>query len=47
MIKTAVNCQTLNYGRNEIITITKILWTNQMVLIINCDFSSIIFGRCN
>jgi len=33
-------------GRNEIITVAKILLTNQMVLIVNCDFSSIVFVGC-
>jgi len=29
--------------KNEIITVAKIILTNQMVLIVNCDFSSIVF----
>jgi len=46
----AENCQTDKRGRNEIITVAKILLTNQMALIINffvhCDFSSIAFVGC-
>jgi len=45
-IQTAENCQTEKAGRNEIITVAKILLTNQMVLIANCDFSSIVFVGC-
>jgi len=37
-IQTAGNCQTEKRGRNEIIAVAKILLTNQMVLIVNCDF---------
>jgi len=33
-IQTAENCQTHKRGRNEIITVAKILLTNQMVLIV-------------
>jgi len=29
--------------RNEIITVAKILLTNQIVIIVDCDFSSIVF----
>jgi len=44
--QTAENCQTEKRGRNEIITDDKNLLTNQMVLIVNCDFSSIVFAGC-
>jgi len=44
--QTAENCQTEKRGRNEIITVDKILLTNQMMLIVNCDFSSIVFVGC-
>jgi len=37
-IQTAENCQIEKRGRNEIITVAKILLTNQMVLIVDCDF---------
>jgi len=40
------SCQTQKHGRNEIITAAKILLTNQMILIINCALSSIVFGGC-
>jgi len=36
------NCQTEKRDRNEIITVAKILLINEMVLIINCDVSSIV-----
>jgi len=42
-IQTAENCQTEKCDRNEKITVAKILLTTQMVLIIDCDFSSIGF----
>jgi len=42
-IQTAENCQTEKHDRNEIITVAKIILTNQMVLIVDCDFSSIVF----
>jgi len=38
----AENCQIKKRGKNEIITVAKIILTNQMVLIVNCDFSSIV-----
>jgi len=41
-MQTAENCQIEKPGRNEIITVAKILLTNQMVLIIDCDFSFIV-----
>jgi len=41
-VQTAENCQIEKHGRNEIITVAKTLLTNQMVLIINCDFSFIV-----
>jgi len=37
-IQTAENCQTEKRGRNEIITVAKILLTNKMMLIIDCIF---------
>jgi len=37
-IQTAETCQTDKCDRNEIITVAKILLTNQMVLIVNCVF---------
>jgi len=40
------NCQTEKRGKDEIITVAKILLTNQMVLIVNCNFSSIVFVGC-
>jgi len=36
------NCQTEKRDRNEISTIAKILLTNQIVLIVDCDFLSIV-----
>jgi len=45
-IQTAENCQTEKHGRNKIITVVKILLTNQMVLIVHCAFSSIVFFDC-
>jgi len=45
-IQTAENCQTQKRGRNEIITVDKIVLTNQIVLMVNCNFSSIVFGGC-
>jgi len=36
------NSQTEKRGRNEIIAVAKILLTNQIVLIVDCDFSSIV-----
>jgi len=41
-VQTAENCQINKRGRNEIITVAKILLTNQMVFIVDCDFSSIV-----
>jgi len=41
-VQTAENCQIEKCGRNEIITGAKILLTNQMVLIVDCDFLSIV-----
>jgi len=37
-VQTAENCQTDKCSRTEIITVTKILLTNQMVLTVNFDF---------
>jgi len=37
------NCEMEKRGRNEIITVAKIILTNQMVLNVDCDFSSIVF----
>jgi len=45
-IQTVENCQTQKLGRNEIITVAKMLLTNQMVLFINCAFLTIVFGEC-
>jgi len=41
-IQTAENCQTEKRDRNKIITVAKNLLTNQMVLIVNCDFPFIV-----
>jgi len=41
-VQTAENFQIEKRGRNEIITVAKTLLNNQMVLIIDCDFSSIV-----
>jgi len=41
-MQTTENCQIEKHGRNEIITVAKILLTNLMVLIVDCDFSSIV-----
>jgi len=41
-IQTTENCQIEKHGRNEIITAAKILLTNKMVLIVDCDFSPIV-----
>jgi len=41
-VQTAENCQIEKRGRNEILTVAKIRLTNQMVPIVNCDFSSIV-----
>jgi len=38
------NCQIKKLGRNEKITEAKILLTNQMVLIVDCDFLSIVIA---
>jgi len=40
-VQTAENCQIEKRGRNEIITVAKFLLTNQMILVDDCDFSSI------
>jgi len=41
-IKTAENYHTEKCGRNVIITVAKILLTNQILLIVDCDFLSIV-----
>jgi len=41
-VQTAENCQIKKHGRNKIIIVAKILLTNQMVLIVDCDISSIV-----
>jgi len=43
-IQTTENCQTEKRGKNEIITVAKILLTNQMVLIVDCDSLLIVFN---
>jgi len=41
-IKTAENCQIEKPGKTEIIAVVKIRITNQMMLILNCDFLFIV-----
>jgi len=41
-IQKAENGQIEKRGRNEIITVAKILLTSQMILLVDCDFSSIV-----